>query len=108
MIERRRSNPTGSRSSRVLKEWQAQSPKSPVPALLLADAYTSYAWYARGTGKPDTVKKAVEPVQGSPQPGRLLSQREPPHVRRHNPQWHTTALISRAAWNGRATALIRW
>ncbi len=77
----------------VLKAWQAQSPKSPVPALLLADAFTSYAWFARGTGKPETVKEG----QWSLFKDRLNQGAFYLNASRRlsgdtNPQWHTTAL----------------
>ncbi len=76
-----------------LQDWQKLSPKSPVPALLLADAYTSYAWYARGTGRADTVKEAGWSLfkdrlnQGAfhLNASRRLSGNA-------NPQWHTIAL----------------
>jgi len=76
-----------------LKEWQKQSPASAVPMVLLADVYTSYAWFARGTGKPETVKPDMWPVfkdrlnQGAfyLNASRRLS---PDH-----PQWYVVSLV---------------
>ena len=76
-----------------LKEWQKQSPTAIVPVLLLADAYTSYAWYARGSGRADTVK----PEMWSAFKDRLgLSASYLNASRRlssHHPQWYVTALV---------------
>jgi hypothetical protein len=76
----------------ALKEWQAHSPGSAVPLLLLADTYTSFAWYARGTGRSETVtprrwdlfKDRLNQGAFHLNASRRLSSA--------NPQWYVTAL----------------
>lgn len=78
----------------ALREWQKLSPKSPVPALLLADAYTSYAWFARGTGKPETVKEGNWGLfKDRLNQGAFFLNASRRMSGDLNPQWHTTALI---------------
>ena len=77
----------------ALTEWQQQSPNSPVPVLLLADAYAGYAWHARGDGRSETVKEAGWSLfkDRLNQAGFYLnsSRRLSGNT---NPQWHTIAL----------------
>jgi Domain of unknown function (DUF4034) len=94
-----------------LKDWHKRSPAAPVAPLLLADAYTSYAWYARGTGRADTVKEAMWGFfkDRLNQAAFYLnaSRRRSGNA---NPQWHTTAFtIARGlSWpRDRAEALAK-
>jgi hypothetical protein len=76
-----------------LKEWQQQSPSAEAPVLLLADAYISYAWYARGTGRSETVTPEMWAAfkdrlnQGA---SYLNSSRR---LSSNHPQWYVTALV---------------
>jgi len=85
----------------ALSEWQKQSPKSPVPALLLADAYASYAWFARGTGRAETVKETRWSLfKDRLNQGAFYLNASRRLLGDANPQWHTTAMsIARGlAW----------
>ena len=78
----------------ALKEWQSASPKSPVPPLLLADAITSYAWFARGTGLAETVNEARWSLfKDRLNQGAFYLNSSKRLSGDTNPQWHTTALV---------------
>lgn len=95
----------------ALTEWEKLSPGSPIPALLLADAYTSYAWFARGNGLANTVSEA----KWSLFKDRLNKGAYYLNVSKRlsgdaNPQWHTAALtIARGlSWpRDRADTLVK-
>lgn len=77
----------------TLKEWQTQSPTSAVPSLLLADAYTSYAWFARGAGKSQTVtagRWALFKDRLNQGAFHLNASRR---LSKDNPQWYVTAIL---------------
>ena len=77
----------------ALKEWQKHSPKSPLPALMLADAYHSYAWFARGTGRAETVKEGQWGIFKDRLNQAAFHLNASLRLSGNaNPQWHTTAL----------------
>ena len=76
-----------------LKEWQEQSPAAVAPSLLLADAYTSYAWYARGSGKSDTVKQDMWPVFKDRLNRGAFFLNASLRLSSGHPQWYVTALV---------------
>ena len=94
-----------------LKEWQKHSPASAVPATLLADAYASYAWFARGSGRAATVSEAKwSQFKDRLNQGAFFLNASKRLSGDTNPQWHTTALvIARGlSWpRDRADALVK-
>jgi hypothetical protein len=94
----------------TLKEWQEHSPASGVPALLLADAYISYAWFARGDGRSETVKESDWPVFKDRLNQAAFHLNSSRRLLPKHPQWYVTALaIARGSqWpRDRAEALIK-
>jgi hypothetical protein len=94
----------------LLKAWRAASPNSGVPSLLLADAYTGYGWFARGTGRAATVSQARFDIFHDRVNQGAFFLTESRRLLPGNPQWFTTSLlIARASqWpKDRAYALFK-
>ena len=76
----------------ALKDWSRAFPASPTPRIALADAYSAYAWVARGTGDADSV---------TPEGWKLLNERDEEARRilegceaicRSDPEWYNATL----------------
>jgi hypothetical protein len=77
----------------MLQEWRTASPKSGVPSLLLADAYTGYAWHARGTARAKNVtEKRFDVFHDRLNQGAFYLA-ESRRLLPNNPQWYTTSLL---------------
>jgi hypothetical protein len=76
-----------------LKEWQRHSPSAVTPTLLLADAYTSYAWQARGSGKSDTVKPEMWAMFKDRLNQAAFYLNASRRLASDHPQWYVAALV---------------
>jgi hypothetical protein len=76
----------------LLMEWRAQAPQSTVVSLLLADTYTGYAWFERGTGRASTVSDTKFQVFKDRLNRGAFFLNENRRVSANNPQWFVTAL----------------
>lgn len=78
-----------------IEGWTKQHPTSLMPRIILADAWLSYGWLARGTGYANTVTRQNHMVfkQRLEKANQVLT--EASTLQEKSPEWYLTALLAR-------------